>query len=146
MRRSDEDKLKKIAERWIEEGWQRGNIDIVDELHSPAFVDHDSAGRPSDREGFKRGIQALYSGFPDLHCIVEDLVVDVASEKVAVRWSGKGTHKGEFFGFDPTGKKIRFKGIEIIHLHNGRITDRWGEWDGMDILAQLGRASQESKE
>jgi len=133
--------LKKIAESWIEEGWQKGNIAVVDELHAPSFVDHDAAGRPSDREGFKKGIQELYSGFPDLHCVVEDLVIDISPEKVAVRWSGFGTHQGVFLGFKPTGWKIRFKGIEILHIQNGQITERWGEWNGMDILEQLGKAA-----
>jgi steroid delta-isomerase-like uncharacterized protein len=134
--------LQKLAEIWIEEGWQKGNVSVVDELHAPSFVDHDSAGRPSNRKGFKQGIADLYKAFPDLHCVVEDLVIDTCSHKVAVRWSGVGTHHGPFLSFQPTGRTIRFRGIEIIRVQDGLIAERWGEWDGMDILEQLQQAAQ----
>jgi steroid delta-isomerase-like uncharacterized protein len=132
--------LRAIAHRWIEEGWRRGNAAVVDELHAPGFVDHDSAGRPSDNEGFKQGIVRLYTAFPDLEARVDDLVVDAEAGAVAVRWSAAGTHRGTYLGAEPTGKMIHLKGIEILRIRDGRITERWGEWDGIELLNQLGRA------
>jgi steroid delta-isomerase-like uncharacterized protein len=132
------DQLKAIAERWIEEGWQKGRVSVVDELHSPDFVDHDPAGRRSDRQGFKEGIVQLYAGFPDLFAVIEDLIIDATSAKVAIRWSATGTHQGPFMSLAPTGKRVSFKGIEIIYVENEKIMQRWGEWDGIDILGQLG--------
>lgn len=136
------EELKAIARRWIEEGWQKGNAAMVDELHASHFVDHDSAGRTSDREGFKEGIIQLYAAFPDFHAVIEDLVVDAAAMKVAVRWEANGTHQGTFMGIPPTGKSIAFQGIEIIHLEDERIVERWGEWNGIELLEQLGGQSQ----
>ena len=133
--------LKAIARRWIEGGWQQGRADMVDELHAPHFVDHDSAGRTSDREGFKEGIIQLYAAFPDFHAVIEDLVVDAAAMKVVVRWVANGTHRGTFMGIPPTGKRIAFQGIEIIRLEGERIVERWGEWNGIDLLEQLGGQS-----
>jgi steroid delta-isomerase-like uncharacterized protein len=129
--------LEGIARRWIEEGWQRGRVAMVDELHSPDFVDHDAAGRAPDRAGFKQGIADLYDGFPDLYTEIEDLVVDPDRSSVAVRWSATGTHRGSFMGLPPTGNRVSFKGIEIIRIRGGRIVERWGEWDGIDLLQQL---------
>ena len=131
--------LQEIARRWIEEGWRRGNTAVVDELHAPDFVDRDSAGRPSDNAGFKQGIVRLYEAFPDLEAEVRDLVVDEPSGTVAVRWAAAGTHRGAYLGAPATGRRVSFKGIEIIRIRDGRIVERWGEWDGMDLLAQLGR-------
>lgn len=130
--------LEAIARRWIEEGWQLGRADMVNELHAPDFVDHDPAGRASDREGFKEGIVQLFTAFPDFYAVIEDLVVDAATAKVAVRWSAKGTHQGSFMGIPPTGKRLTFRGIEIIRIEDGRIVERWGEWNGIDLLEQLG--------
>ena len=136
--------LKAIARRWIEEGWQQGRADMVDELHAPHFVDHDSAGRTTDREGFKAGIIGLYAAFPDFWAVIEDLVVDAAAKKVAVRWVANGTHQGPFWGIPPTGQRIAFKGIEIIRIEDERIVERWGEWNGIALLEQLGGQSSGS--
>jgi steroid delta-isomerase-like uncharacterized protein len=133
--------LEHIARRWIDEGWRRGNSGIVDELHAPDFVDHDPGGRPADNEGFKLGIERLYAAFPDLVAEVRDLVVDTDNGRVAVRWSAVGTHQAPYLGADPSGRSVTFKGIEIIRIRDGRITERWGEWDGIDLLIQLGRVS-----
>ena len=132
--------LRAIARRWIEEGWQQGRADMVDELHAPHFVDHDSAGRTTDREGFKEGIFGLYAAFPDFYAVIEDLVVDASAKKVAVRWVANGTHQAPFWGIPPTAQRIAFRGIEIIRIEGERIVERWGEWNGVALLEQLGGA------
>ena len=133
------ERMKEIAHRWIEEGWQKGDVSVVDQLHSSDFVDHDSSGRASDNAGFKQGIAGLYAAFPDLKAQVRDVVADPETGTVAVRWSATGTHRGRYLDAQPTGRSTKFKGIEIIRIRNGRIIERWGEWDGIDLLEQLGR-------
>jgi steroid delta-isomerase-like uncharacterized protein len=139
MTETGRERLGGIAQRWIEQGWQKGDASMVDELHAADFVDHDAAGRAADRAGFKAGILELYAAFPDLYAVIEDLVVDAAAGKVAVRWSATGTHRGAFMGVPPTGRRIIFRGIEIIRVEDERIVERWGEWDGIDLLRQLGQ-------
>ena len=141
MTEATKEGLEAIARRWIEEGWQQGRADMVDELHDPDFIDHDSAGRASDREGFKEGIIQLYTAFPDLNSVIEDLVIDTATAKVAVRWTANGTHQRAFMGVPPTGKRIAFQGIEIIRIKDGLILERWGEWNGIELLEQFGGLS-----
>lgn len=131
--------LQDVARRWIEDGWRKGDVGVVDVLHSPDFVDHDSAGRAADNEGFKSGIRRLFAAFPDFSARVEDLVVDTGAGTVAIRWTGRGTHLGEYLGAAPSGRVTEFKGIEIIRIVGGRIVERWGEWDGIDLLTQLDR-------
>ncbi|MCI0331080.1 MAG: ester cyclase [candidate division Zixibacteria bacterium] len=138
MTKTSAKELRQIARRWIEEGWSKGNVRIVDELHAPDFVDRDPSGREPTNEGFRKGIKELYAAFPDFNAKVEELVVEIETGKVAILWSATGTHKGGFMNIPPTNKKIHFKGIEIITIKNGKITERWGEWDGIDILQQLG--------
>jgi steroid delta-isomerase-like uncharacterized protein len=139
MTASKRAEIVRIARRWIEEGWRHGNSGVVDELHAPDFVDRDSAGRPADNKGFKLGIERLYAAFPDLVAEVRDLVVDEEAGSIAVRWSAQGTHRKAYLGAEPSGEKVRFKGIEILRISNGLIAERWGEWDGIDLLEQLGR-------
>lgn len=131
--------LRALVRTWIEDGWCRGDGGVVDRLHAPGFVDHDPGGRTPDNAGFKAGIARLYAAFPDLTATVEDLVVDGGAGTVAVRWTAAGTHRGAYLGAAPTGRTVRFKGIEILRVRDGRIAERWGEWDGIDLLEQLGR-------
>lgn len=168
--------LAALARRWVEQGWSAGGSPpgaIVDELHHPDFIDHDSGGRAPDNAGFRAGIVALLAAFPDLVATACDVVVEPAaatgpaggtgatcagaigadapigvdatsgvhatSGVVAVRWTAVGTHRGAYLGAEPTGRRISFKGIEFIRCREGRITERWGEWDGLDLLGQLGQ-------
>ena len=132
------ERLQEIAHRWMEEGWQKGNLAVDDELHAAGFVDRSSGDRASGREGFKEGIAQLYAAFSDFYAVIEDLVVDAAGGKVAVRWTATGTHTGPFMGIKPTGQQVCFAGIEIIRIENEQIVERWGEWDGIELLRQLG--------
>lgn len=138
MADATKENLKAIATRWMEEGWQKGNVRMVDELHAPGFVDHASAGRDAGREGFKQGIAQLYAAFPDFYAVTEDMLVDAQVGQVAVRWTATGTHRGTFLNIPPTGKRIAFTGIEIIRVENELIVERWGEWNGIGLLEQLG--------
>jgi steroid delta-isomerase-like uncharacterized protein len=132
-----ETEIYTIARRWIECGWQKGQSEVVDELHAPNFVDHNPAGRASDNDGFKEGIVQLYAAFPDFYARIEDILIDAAQGKAAVRWTATGTHRGAFMGCEPTGRVIQFKCIEIIRIDNGRIAERWGEWNPVELLEQL---------
>ncbi len=136
---SNRDQLARLAHDWVRQGWQAGRDEMVDELHALDFVDRSPDGRADDREGFKEGIRDLFRAFPDFYAVVEDLVIDEAHEKVAVRWSAQGTHSADFLGVPPTGRIIEFAGIEIIRVREGKIVERWGEWNGADILDQLTR-------
>lgn len=148
--------LAALVRRWVEAGWSAGALPagaIVDELHHPDFIDHDSGGRAADNAGFRAGIVALLTAFPDLVATARDVVAEPApvagdscagasggpSGVVAVRWTAVGTHRGPYLGAEPTGRRIVFKGIEIIRVRDGRIAERWGEWDGLELLGQLGR-------
>lgn len=124
----------------MEEIWRKRNLAVFDEIHSPTFLDRCPAGRASDRRSYGQSIIELFRAFPDWEAITEDLVVDVTTSKVAVRWTATGTHRAEFFGFAPTHKRIIFRGIEIVRVEGEQIVERWGEWNEVELLRQLGAA------
>lgn len=132
------EQLVALAERWMEVGWREGDAQALIALHTSDFVDFGAPpGRAPTREGFAEGVRALYQAFPDFLASIDDLVVDVSTGKVAIRWSAVGTHVGAFMGATPTHGRVSFKGIEIITVRNGLIVERWGEWDGEDLQRQL---------
>ncbi len=132
-----DNQLASVAVRWIEEIWRPGDLSTFDSLHAPDFLDRSPAGRPSDRESYRRSIEQLYEVFPDFYTNIDDLIVDTATGKIAIRWTATGTHRAKFMDVEPTRRMIRFQGIEIITVRDGQIVERWGEWDGLSIQAQL---------
>jgi steroid delta-isomerase-like uncharacterized protein len=118
--------------------WETGDTSLIEATHDEAFIDHAAAGRDPTTAGFAAGVRSLYGAFPDFRARVEDLLVDRDEQRVTVRWSARGTHRGVFLGVPATGRVISFSGIEILAVRGGRITERWGEWDGLSLLEQLG--------
>ena len=137
MSLSVENELKTVAARWMDEIWQPGSLETYDDLHAVDFTDHSPSGRNQDRAAYRRGIRELYRAFPDFTATTEDLLVDTGAGKVTIRWCATATFQRDFLDFIATGKQVQFNGIEILAIDNGQIHDRWGEWDGMAVLAGL---------
>jgi predicted ester cyclase len=126
-----------IIDRAAGEIWNKGSVAAIEEYMDPEIVDHNPApGQPPGIEGQKAGVLAFRAAFPDLRTTNDDIIA--AEDKVVLRWSGRGTHTGELFGIPPTGREVAFTGIEIYRLANGKIVERWGEFDQLGILQQLG--------
>jgi steroid delta-isomerase-like uncharacterized protein len=133
------EQLRDIAKRWVEAGWQRCDTEAVRAMYAPTFVDlGNPSGRPGTTAENVENLAQLYAAFPDFFTTIEDLIIDAEAGKVAVRWSATGTHRGHFLGIPPTGRRITFRGIESLHVEDGLIVERSGEWDGVAILQQLG--------
>ncbi|MBN2724849.1 MAG: ester cyclase [Deltaproteobacteria bacterium] len=137
MKNMDSFALEDFARDWLIRIWQNRDIEFIYKYHSPEFIDHDSADRPSDNSGFISGVESLFKSFPDFKAIPEDIIADQKNGKIAIRWTAKGTQKGDFLGIPPTNKVIQFKGIEILKIQENLVTERWGEWDAFEILIQI---------
>jgi len=59
-------------------------------------------------------------------------------EKVVSRLTVHGVHQGDFQGIPPTGKAVMQTGIDILHLAGGKVIERWGEFDNLGLMQQLG--------
>ena len=121
--------LEELTRRWISLWCAPVDWALFDQLHADDFEDMSPAGREPSRQAFAESLRQLIEVFPDLTTRVEDMVVDEAAQRVAVRWSAVGTNNLAFLGIGPTHRETPITGIEIIEITNGRITKRWGEWD-----------------
>ena len=129
---------KAIARRLLEEAFNSGNLDVVDELLAPEFVNYDAA-LPEPTTGIdaaKASIGGYRAAFPDLRITLEQQVAE--GELVATRWTARGTHQGELFGIAPTGKQATVTGITIDRIVGGRIVESWTNWDTLGLMQQLG--------
>jgi len=120
--------------------WQGHDVSLADALHAPHFIDRSPEGRGSDLASFKHSIVDLYAAFPDFRAETAALLIDDEAGCVVVRWHAQGRHEGSFMGYAPSQARIAFTGIEIIRIETGRIVERWGEWNGAEIMAQLAAA------
>ena len=118
--------------------WEEGNIDLVDELLAPDYINHTPAtpDQPTGPEGVKGVVSMFRSAMPDLRVIVEDMVAE--GDKVAVRYTLEGTHEGELFGVPPTGQRLSIKSISVERVSDGTIREHWRITDSLDMMQQLG--------
>ena len=128
------EKNKAIVRRWIEEVWQKANFSVIDEIIAKDFFVNYREN--PNREVYKKKVKSYYAGFPDFKCTIDDMVAE--GDKVVIRWTGVGTHKGEFWGVAPTGKKVKMKGASIIRIEAGKMIEEWGYMDVLDVMKQLG--------
>ena len=99
---------KAIFRRMVEEIFNRGNMSLVDEFLAPDFIEREELppGIPPGREGVKQMTIMFRSAFPDFKATIDDMIAE--GDKVVVRMTWSGTHKGEFMGIPPTGKSVSF--------------------------------------
>ena len=118
--------------------WEEGNIDLVDELLAPDYVNRTPAtpDQPTGPEGVKGVVGMFRSAMPDLRVVIEDMIAE--GDKVAVRYTLEGTHEGELFGVPPTGRRLSIKNIAVERVSDGKIREHWRVTDSLDMMQQLG--------
>ena len=98
---------------WID-GLNRGDVSVADKVFAQDGVIH-------------------INGSP-----VEDQVA--AADKVATRWVAEGTNSGPFGPVPPTGRRVRVDGLILDRVADGKIVERWEQWDQAGMMQQLGLA------
>jgi steroid delta-isomerase-like uncharacterized protein len=128
---------KTQTRRFYQEVFNKKNLDAIDELCAPEFVDHTSMpGQGPGPKGLKDWSRQFLQAFPDLKATVEEMVAE--RDLVVTRLTCQGTHQGTFMGAAPTGKKVTFHGIDMVRIKNGRATDVWHQGDDAVVMMELG--------
>lgn len=127
-----------LGERYFEEVWNRGNVDALDELLAPDYVNHtpSTPNPPPGPAGLKPIVLAIRGAFPDLRYEIRDIVA--TDDTVVMRVRMTGTHRGELFGLAPTGKRISVDQINVERIRGGRIAEHWRVTDELSLMKQLG--------
>lgn len=128
---------KAQSRRFMEEVLNKHDVSILNQFMVEDFVDHNQfPGLPQGIEGQRQLFSLLFRAFPDQRYTIDDIVAE--GDKVVVRSTGTGTHKGEFLGIPPTGKTVRFEGFDMVRLVNGKWVEHWGLFDSAGMMIQLG--------
>jgi len=130
----------KALERRYFEAFNKGKDAVMaatDELYSKDFVFHGATGEElHGLKAIKKYVDEMLHMFPDVHMTIDDLVAE--GDKVAVRFTVTGTHKGEFMGIPATNKKVTIWSIQIDRFARGKFVESWERTDIPGLMQQLG--------
>jgi steroid delta-isomerase-like uncharacterized protein len=104
--------------------------------HPDATLHFLPPGLPSGRDGARLFYQGFLAAFPDARITLEDFVAE--DDKLAVRFTVDGTHRGDFLGVPATGTRVTVTGISIFRFVDGLCVERWNEANFLGLLQQLG--------
>ena len=130
---------EQLIKRYFEEVWNDGKLDVLDEIISPDYINH-NPGMPNPvpgPEGLKPIIAGIRKAFPDLKYVIKNMVI--SDNQVAVHTIMQGTHAGDFFGIAPTDKIIKVSQMQIERIANNKIIEHWRVTDELTLLKQLGQ-------
>ncbi len=127
---------KAVVRRYYEEVLNAGDVSALAALAVADYAEHDPLpGQRAGREGLRERVEMLRSAFRP-HFTIEDIIAE--GDKVAVRWTNRGTHVGAFMGLPATGKVFAMAGIDIHRLRDGKLAEHWHVVDLLGQLQQLG--------
>ena len=131
------------SKRVIEEGFNQGNLDVIDEVCAENWVGHDPISGDEDREAAKTSMSMYRSAFPDLHFTIEDQFA--ADDRVVTRWTGVGTFENELMGLQPNHEKGQpIHGITIDRYDGGECVESWTSWDTLQFMKDVGAVPAEA--
>lgn len=135
-----------LTRRGLEIAFNQGDFSGVREMTAPDAMTHDPSmpqhlQEMRGPEPFVQQVSKYRVAFPDLRFSVDDIIVE--GDRVAVRWSAEGTHRGELQGLAPTGVRASTTGISINRWEGGKVVESWVAWDNLGLARQLGAAPPE---
>lgn len=132
------EKNKAIVRRHYEELWQKGDLDVADEIYASDAVGHFSTGPdlvnyPADERELVRADKVA---FPDAIVTIEDQIAE--GDKVLTRWRFRATNTGTFYGNPPTGRVVEVTGTHLHRIVDDKIVEIWAQPDALSFMTQLG--------
>ena len=136
---SSAEENKALVRRFLE-AQSKGDLQTLDELLAPDFVNHSLLpGQAPNREGYMRTIAEDHAGLSDIRTTIEYQATD-GDDVVITRHTPHGIHdRGTLLGMEPTGKEWKLTHIDIHRISGGKIVEEWsasGAGPFLEMLAQ----------
>jgi steroid delta-isomerase-like uncharacterized protein len=130
---------KNLADRFHMDIFQAGNLDAAEQIVTRDFAWHGGFApplKPCGIDGVKQVAQAVVNAFPDRKIVHHEAIAE--GDRVLIRWSMSGTHRGDLMGIPATGRQMTLTGFDYFRIENGKIAEMWQEADQLSMLQQLG--------
>src|SRR5262249_44315711 len=125
-----EKKNQDLALRYHNDIFQKGNLEVADEILIPDFVLHNPT-LPEElrkgREGTKKYASEVIAAVPDRKLVHDDILAK--GDRVLIRWTNSGTNTGPLFGNPPTNKPYVATGFDLFRISNGKIMEMWQQYN-----------------
>lgn len=120
--------------------WNGGDPQGAHDVYADDFVFHSTTlAQPLEgREALFGYINEIRNAFPDFRLNLDDVITE--GDKIAVRWTWTGTHRGEWMGIAPTGRTVTQTGVTLVKRMSGRTVEEFVATDQYSLLEQLGVA------
>jgi serine phosphatase RsbU (regulator of sigma subunit)/predicted ester cyclase len=139
---SSEQKNKALVRRFVE-AQSTGDLETLDELLAPDFVDHDLLpGQDPGREGYMQGIAEDQAAFSDIRTTIEYQAAD--GDMVITRLTTRTIHdRGAYLSMAPTGRERETKAIVMNRIAGGKIAEEWSAGETGSLLENLAQEMRE---
>jgi steroid delta-isomerase-like uncharacterized protein len=131
---------KALIRRWFEEVWNKGRSEAIGEMLSEDALLHglsDNEDKPLRGPAeFLPFHQTFRGAFPDINVVVEDTLAE--GDMVVARCTVQGRHSGDHLGVAATQAPVRFTGIGIGRIRDGKIVEAWNNFDFLTMNRQIG--------
>lgn len=125
-----------MVRRYVHEVWNKGRLEVADELVHPKCINPSTPFLPVGPEGAKIAAMMHRNAFPNLYILIQDMIAE--EDVVAIRFTMIGAHQGEFMGIPPTGKDVEMDVCDIYRFGDGLIIERVFAADVLGLMGQLG--------
>jgi steroid delta-isomerase-like uncharacterized protein len=123
------------------EAWNDHDLDAIMSMHAPDMVfENHTAGESAQGKEVREHIGAIFETWPDINFETRRLYV--RDGVVTQEWTATATHahtmrRGDLVA-EPTGKKIEWRGIDVIPYEDGQVKRKDVYSDSVSILRQVG--------
>jgi steroid delta-isomerase-like uncharacterized protein len=126
-----------LGRRYLDELWGKGNLALVDELVDPSIVLRDPmSAEVTGIENVRQRVKEMLATFSDTSNTIHDVIV--SGDRVVIRGTWRGVHRGDFFGIPGTGKPVSCEGVEVLRIKNGKVVENISYFDLYTMFQQLG--------
>jgi steroid delta-isomerase-like uncharacterized protein len=127
-----------LVEKLFDDVFTKGNLNSLSKYFNEDIIVNRpiTTGAKGGIEGLKNKELQYKNGFPNKQVSIDEIFG--SEEKVVVRWTTQGTHKGEFKGVAPTNRNIKMSGISVYEFDGGKISFIYQNWDRITLFEQIG--------
>jgi predicted ester cyclase len=120
------------------DGMNRGDVSAADQVFDRDCIIHITgfAEPIVGLDMWKMAVTGFLAAFPDIHITIDEQIA--VGDTAVTRWHARATHDGPFGPIPATGRSVAFDGLIFDHLVDGKVKERWEQFDQAVILQQLG--------
>ncbi|MET4637618.1 ester cyclase [Mycetocola sp. 2940] len=128
--------IKEQARRVLEEAFPNNDDNLLRELVSDTFVNHEAPpGTPPGLGGISFYMHMLAAAFSDQRWEIHKVLAE--GDTVVMYCTHSGRHTGDFFGVPATGRAFAYKQMHMVRVVDGKGVEHWAVRDDASLMRQL---------